>query len=841
MIRITEKEIQKYEIEHINEVRRMAPECTVLLKSDGTLPWRQKGEIALYGSGARKTIKGGTGSGDVNVRYFITVEEGLRNAGYKITSDQWLDNYDNIIINASKEFVDKNRNEAIAAGINPEFYMLGKALPEPEYTLPLDAKGEAAIYVVSRNSGEGADRESIEGDINLTSTEIRDILAANDKYENFVLVLNVGGMVNLEPVLKIKNILLLGQIGTPTGDVLADLLIGKSYPSGKLTMSWANIEDYPSTEGFGNPDDTIYREGIYVGYRFFDSMNLNPIYPFGYGLGYADFSITPNDFEIDGDMISLSVVVKNIGKVVGKEVVQVYYSAPEGKMEQPYQQLASFAKTKELEPNEEQEITVSFSVDTMASYDEEYATYILEQGDYLIRVGNHSRNTHICGILRLNQNITTQKLKNICPGWIFDEIKLEKRKFSYEKESKERSVAKVILLTPNQVTCQEKNYHDIPVELPQKDFCSWEEVKKHPEKLKNFVGNLTEEDLASLCVGSGAESTGELSSIIGNASEIVAGASGETTHRLSNQNVGALIMADGPAGIRISKKYKIIDGIAKACDDSPSVIMLDSEIKNEQNINVNEEKILQDENKFYQFCTAIPIGTCLAQSWNVQLCEKIGDLIGSEMEMFGINLWLAPAMNIQRSPLCGRNFEYYSEDPVISGMIAAAVTNGVQRHKGCGTTAKHFACNNQETNRYGSNSIVKERALREIYLKGFEICVRQSQPRSIMTSYNLINGKRTCNRTDLLTSVLRDEWGYEGIVVTDWFSTQRFLDDSKNKYAAGSSAGCVRAGNDITMPGSPWDRDDILDALRNTENNYPITKAHLQRCAMRILHCILFM
>ena len=216
----------------------------------------------------------------------------------------------------------------------------------------------------------------------------------------------------------------------------------------------------------------------------------------------------------------------------------------------------------------------------------------------------------------------------------------------------------------------------------------------------------------------------------------------------------------------------------------------------------------------------------------------MGNLVGSEMETFGINLWLAPALNIQRSPLCGRDFEYYSEDPLISGKIAAAITRGVQAHNGCGTVIKHFACNNQETNRYGSNSIVEERALREIYLKGFEICVKESQPKAMMTSYNLINGEHACNSRKLLKNILRDEWGYKGIVMTDWFATQRFFTGLNSKYGAGSAAGCIKAGNDIIMPGSTWDLDDIIDALSNSENQYAITKADLQKCTCRILKCI---
>ena len=244
----------------------------------------------------------------------------------------------------------------------------------------------------------------------------------------------------------------------------------------------------------------------------------------------------------------------------------------------------------------------------------------------------------------------------------------------------------------------------------------------------------------------------------------------------------------------------------------------------------------------YVYCSAIPIGTALAQSWNEEVCKKCGDIVGTEMEMFGVNLWLAPAMNIQRSPLCGRNFEYLSEDPLISGIMAAAITEGVQIHKGCGTTVKHFACNNQETNRMVSNSVVSERALREIYLKGFEICVKKSQPQAIMSSYNLINGEHTCNSKDLLNYVLRDEWGYQGIVMTDWYATENVMVDEKgrnNKHTVGVASGCVKAGNDITMPGSSANINQILKALEDTTDEYSITKTELQITAKRVLEAIL--
>ena len=244
----------------------------------------------------------------------------------------------------------------------------------------------------------------------------------------------------------------------------------------------------------------------------------------------------------------------------------------------------------------------------------------------------------------------------------------------------------------------------------------------------------------------------------------------------------------------------------------------------------------------YMYCTAIPIGTALAQSFNVEACEQLGSMVGQEMEQFGVNLWLAPAMNIQRSPLCGRDFEYYSEDPVVSGNIAAAITLGVQAHKGCGTTIKHFALNNQESNRMASNSIASERAIREIYLRNFEICVEKSAPKTVMSSYNLVNGEHANNSKDLQTYVLRDEWGYEGTVMTDWYAVGGMMSQAggrKDKHAAGTASGCIHAGNDITMPGMEADFADMMGAIDNKEARYPITRAELQVTAKRVLHTVL--
>lgn len=846
MVRITDSNVQDFEKKHIAAVRDMAAECAVLLKSNGDFPLASAGKIALFGNGARNTIKGGTGSGDVNVRHFVSVEEGLENAGFEITSKAWLDTYTSMLAEEKAKFLQGLKAEAKAAGVNAIWYCMGKVMPEPAYNIPLEGEAETAVYVLARNSGEGADRTPVAGDINLTETEQRDILALNEKYDKFILVLNVGGMVDLSPVSAVKNILLLSQLGTPIGDVLADILLGKSYPSGKLTTTWAPIASYPSTEGFGDPNDTYYKEGIYVGYRYFDTVNETPVYPFGYGLGYTTFEVKGKSVAADEKQVTVTASVKNTGNFAGKEVVQVYVSAPAGKLDKPYQELKGFAKTKELAPGEETEVTVTFDTASMASFSEEASAYVLEAGKYIIRVGNCSRDTHVCGIVSLDQDAVTEKVKHICPGWGFEDMKPEGATYSYEGEAEEIAAALIIELDASRIETRVALYSEVMPEREKTEPFDFAKVVSRDKTLDEFVAGLTDEQLAYLCIGHYKESDGDPLSAIGAAAYQVAGAAGETSSRLKDLGVPGLVMADGPAGLRLSPMYKWVNGEAKSSGGFDNFIELmdENELKMMASMMPQPSEEEQKAPYNYQYCIAIPIGTALAQAWNPEACQTCGDIVGEEMEMFGVHMWLAPAMNIHRSPLCGRDFEYYSEDPLVSGCAAAAITKGVQAHKGCATTIKHFCCNNQETNRFLSNSVVSERAMREIYLKGFEICVKTSQPHALMSSYNLVNGEHTCNTKDIQTCALRDEWGYEGVVMTDWLVTRSMGDsmsgtENTNKYSKASAAGCVKAGNDITMPGGEEDFADIMDALSNPQHPYALTRAELQTCAKRVLGSVL--
>ena len=795
-------ELQKYEQEHLEILRPLLPECTVLLRKNGDFPLGKPGKIALYGNGVRKTIKGGTGSGEVNSRFFETVEDGFQEAGFEIVSKEWLDAYDMIYEKAQSQFVEEIQKRAQENHTHPMIEGMGAVMPDPEYDLPLKVEGETAIYVLARISGEGNDREAEEGDIFLTESERRTILELNRKYRKFLLVLNVGGPVDLSSVMEVENILILSQLGVQTGTALADLVLGKTYPSGKLTTTWTKWEDYPGFISFGEQDDTRYQEGIYVGYRYFDSVDKEVLFPFGYGVSYTNFEIHYQSLTMNKLTAEINAEVKNTGDFCGKEVVQLYVSVPEGKLDQPYQTLAAWKKTEELKPGQKQTVKLTFSMTDLASYDEKQAVWILEKGEYLLRLGNSSRDTNVCAIVSVPESLVTKAVKNCFGEPDFTDWKPEKKR--------------------------EKNAA-AEVQYLETDFSGMETIKVVYEQTGEVdpeIEKLSDEELIRLNVGAFA-AEGETASIIGNASMSVAGAAGETA---KVGQIPVIVMADGPAGLRLSQKYfKDETGVHSLGSTMPETM---------QRFLTEEERAFMDSmrprpgenSKIYeQYATAIPIGTAIAQSWNLSFAEICGDIVGSEMERFGIHLWLAPALNIHRSIRCGRNYEYFSEEPLVSGVFAAALTKGVQKHPGCGVTIKHFAANNQETNRYNSNSVVSERALREIYLKGFEICVQLAQPKALMTSYNLLNGIHTSERRDLLEDVLRSEFGFEGIVMTDWVAGSDVL-SAGAKYPAPEAYKVALAGNDLFMPGSQKEIDNLTEALKN---GY-IKRADLMRNAARI-------
>lgn len=830
MKKISSSKVQDFEIKHANLIRKYSPESMVLLKNNHVLPLNEVKTIALYGNGARNTIKGGTGSGDVNVRHFTTIEEGIENAGLTINSKDWLDQYTNFKRHYDDDFYTKLRTKAKKAGKNPFLMMMGKAPLEPDYDISINTneKADAAIYVLARISGEGADRKIASGDLKLTKTEKHDILTLSKNYQKFVLILNVGGMVELEEIKdRIPAILLVSQLGMETGNAVADVLLGKAYPSGKLAMTWAPIENYASTKNFNKLDDVRYKEGIYVGYRYFDSFNIKPTYEFGYGLGYTKFKINPKLVDVNEKELSMKAEVKNTGCFSGKEVIEVYVSKPNDKIVQTYQTLIGYQKTNELAAGQSETIEFTLPTSELASYSTKDAQYKLFAGDYYLRVGNSSHNTHIVAKINIDKDVVLSQLQNLGGKTDFTDIKPNVPPYSYLAETKEKKNAPVIKLLAENFKTQEVDYEEEKVgKIESTEKYTWNDVLNKKINVFDFVKSLSVEQASYLLTGNyDFDQIGGSDSVIGSASQTIAGAAGETTHHLKDLNVPILIMADGPAGIRLSPIYTITkDGEVKSLSSS-----FKEGLDTDKGKNKNSDQV-----KYYQYCSAIPIGTAIAQSWNNKVAEIYGDIIGQEMEIFGIDIWLAPALNIQRSPLDGRDFEYYSEDPLVSGLNAAYITKGVQKHLGKTTTIKHFAANNQETNRMFANSMINERALREIYLHNFEIAVKLGKPHAVMSSYNLINGVHAANNKDTLTKILRNEWGFNGFVMTDWLTTASFIPNEGTKYSHSSPTKCIISGNDMIMPGLKSDTQDILNSYKKGK----ITREQINRAAKHILNVI---
>jgi beta-glucosidase len=844
----TSNDVEQREIEHAKIARRLAAECVVLLENDGVLPLQKPQKVALFGTGARNTIKGGTGSGDVNTRSVVSIEQGFENAGVSVSSKAWLDRQDAAAKAAKDKYLADVNEEAAQKKVAPFTIMFDRPFEAPAACpiTPEDLKTadtDTAIYVLSRNSGEGADRYAKKGDYLPFDEEIEQVRLLTAHFSNVILLLNVGGVMELKELRQISGlnaIVLMTQLGNIGGDAICDVLLGKVTPSGKTVDTWAcDYMDYPSSEKFSHNEsvhDEMYEDGIYVGYRYFDSFEVKPEYCFGYGLSYTEFTITTEAVRVASGKVEADVNIKNAGtSYAGKEVVQLYVSFATDGLDKPYQELVAYQKTKELAPGESQKLTVSFPVSALASYDEETAAWKADAGEYVLRIGNSSRNTKVAAVLELEKDVNVYSCKNL-----FDlDVELaeilpytDSMRQRIRKEIPQDAVRVKIDITefaPEVVKYQGKRQE---YTTSQTGKLTLDDVKAGKCTVEELVAQLTVEEMAQMCVGT---LRADDSSVVGNASHMVPGAAGDTSSVIrESRKVRNMILADGPAGLRLQPHFKT---------DKAGKMIPGGDIIGDAYTPFPEDL---DENNvidYYQYCTAIPIGWALAQSWNTELVAQAGDMVGSEMEQFGVDLWLAPAMNIHRNPLCGRNFEYYSEDPLIAGKTAAAMTNGVQKHKGKGTTIKHFAVNNQEDNRYFVNAHVSERALREIYLKGFEIAVRESQPLSIMTSYNLLNGTHTANHHDLLQAMARDEWGFEGTIMTDWFTSQDMPEITGkygHKYPISSSVGCIYAGNDIQMPGCQKNVDDIVEAVKSGKemDGYTITLADLQYCTANIIRVV---
>ena len=800
------------------ELSRMAAaDGMVLLHNNGALPLRAGARLALFGLGARHTIKGGTGSGDVNSRDVVSVEEGLRAQGFTIVNSRYLDEYDRLYTAARQQWID-----GIYAAAGPEkdpekLYMAHVSMLCQAVDLPITAQdtaeAEALVYVISRSSGEAADRKFAPGDYLLSDLESRELEALSQAGKPLIVLLNVGGIIDLSfmDTLPVSALLLMGQAGCDSGHAAADVLSSRVNPAGRLTDSWAyQYADYPSSAHFshrdGNLHEEFYTDGIYVGYRYFDAFGVKPRYPFGYGLSYTAFRQEAESVAAAEGRVTVQVRVTNIGSLPGRQVAQLYAACPQKEQAKEFKRLVSFGKTSLLAPGESETLTLRFPIESLASYRTGKAAWVLEQGDYILLLGESAEAYAPIARLALQGTRMIGQLENVCE--LLDSLKEitspAERRAAWEA-ARER-MAESLPAIP-----MDSAVRPVTPAAPDIDAALLAQAKF-------LLASLTEEEKVRLCVGM---PSAWATDAIGESGNAVPGAAGETL-RIPEKGVPAMVLADGPAGLRLQKRYET--------NPDTGAIYRMTRFEGLANRFFGHMETHAGAESHWQFATAIPVGTLLAQSFDPALLETVGAQIAEEMRFFGVAVWLAPGLNIHRNPLCGRNFEYFSEDPLISGLMAAAITRGVQRRH-TGVTIKHYACNNQEDNRMGVNAVVSERALRELYLKGFEIAVKTAQPLSIMTSYNKVNGVHTANSRDLCTVVARQEWGFGGFIMTDWTTT--------NGGHGSSAAKCIRAGNDVVMPGRESDRREIADALDGL-NDQRLSREQLDQCALRILYAALW-
>ncbi len=795
------------ELDNLKIAYEAACEGMVLLKNDGTLPLRTK-KVALYGPGASMTIKGGTGSGEVNERHSVTILEGLQNRGFEVTTQSWIAEYE--IQYGLAELAYKEEKKKRVNILKPQSIM---QMLFDNFQAPVDlpitdldvrtSDTDTCIYVVSRQAGEGGDRKAEKGDFFLTDEELAAIRFCAESYAHFVLVINSGSAIDMafaEEIPGINAILYICQLGTEGGNAFADLISGTVTPSGHLADTWArSYEDIPFGKEYsylnGDLKDEYYKEGIYVGYRYFDTFGVEPAYPFGFGLSYTDFDLHSAGVSMEGSWVTVKASVTNVGsEYSGKAVAQVYVSAPSGALDKEHQSLAAFGKTDTLAPGARQELALTFDLKNIASYRESDNCYVLEKGEYLLRLGNHSRNTVVVGVLVAEQEIIVSRHMGICPlQEPLEELKAPDRAAEAVAPGLPR-----LVISPMQTMTYS---YDTPA-LPE------------DPRVTKFLASLKLEEMADIVVGIG---------MFGGETKFnLPGSVGNTTSKFWDRGLVNVALCDGPAGLRIQKRSAITkNGKIKPIEMAMSIFdAFPAFVKKLMTGDPEKDTLV------YQYTTAFPVAAALAQSWNEALLYKVGTAVYREMQEYGCTFWLAPAINIHRNPLCGRNFEYFSEDPRLCGVLAAALTRGVQQEEGYYVTVKHYACNNQEDNRNFVSSNLSQRALREIYLRGFEICVREGGAKGIMTSYNKVNGVYAPNSHDLCTKALRNEWGFEGVVMTDWFSTNR--GQGRNDLA-------MAAGNDLIMPGGGSFKKEILAGVKSGT----ISEADVRRCCANVVRAIL--
>ena len=723
-------------------IRAVAAEGAVLLKNDGVLPFTDKDNVALFGRTQIETFFVGYGSGgDVNEPYKISYLDGIRSSGTININSDLAEKYET--------WCAQNPVDEGVWGRWPRYF--------PE--MPFDDKliadaavaSNRAVVFIGRSSGEDRENALEEGSYYLTEEELTLLDKVTSKFVSTVVVLNIGSVIDFAWLDKYEDkigaVLISWQGGMESGNALADILSGKVSPSGKLTDTVADsYADYPSSDDFGAKAYNNYTEDIFVGYRYFSTCAVDKIrYPFGFGMSYADFSVEFISADVKQGNVAVKVKVTNTSdKFSGKETVQVYYSAENTVLLNPSRQLAGFAKTNLLAPGESQELSVEFSASAFASYDDSGVTgckyaWVFEKGDYTLYLGTDSLNA-----------VAVKSFSNPETKCVEQLTQVSAAQYPFDRIDAVQNVNGKKIPVKHRTPVSETNLKDIILDNMPLDITftgdkgyKLDDVRSGKISLDVFVAQLTPDELEAISRGDYV--MGSSLGAKGNA-----GTLGGVLESLRDKGIPALTTTDGPSGIRLKAS-----------------------------------------------CSLLPIGAILSCTWNESLVEELYTAVGAEMKAKGSDILLAPGMNIHRSPLCGRNFEYFSEDPLVSGKIAACVVRGVQS-SGLSACPKHFACNNQETNRCHNDSRLSERALREIYLKGFEICVKESAPKCIMTSYNKINGVWGHYNYELCTTVLRKEWGYKGMVMTDWWMRKSKSPEFPNLC---DNAYRVRAQVDVLMPG----------------------------------------
>lgn len=779
-------------LQHIELSKEAAKEGMVLLKNrEDILPLKKGTRVALFGKATFDYVKGGGGSGDVTVAYIRNLYEGLKMQKDIVSIFEPLCDY-------YRRDVEQQYAKGSVPGMTIE-----PAVPV-ELLEAAKAYADTAVISICRFSGEGWDRKSIverdnesslenqqdmaarsakifaNGDFCLSEEESAMVDAVKKNFTRVIVVMNVGGMVDTSWFVHedaIGAVLMAWQGGMEGGLAAAELLVGKGNPSGKLSDTFAQtLEDYPSTGDFHESKDYVnYTEDIYVGYRYFETVpgaDKKVNYPFGFGLSYTSFQVDVLSAKENRGEVQIQVQVTNTGDRDGKEVVQVYFEAPQGRLGKPKRQLIAFAKTRALKPGEAQRLYLSFAIRNMASYDDmgkvQKAAYVLEEGDYLFYVGTSVRDTALVDyVYQLKEDIIVEQLESrLTPSCLPKRMLADGSYEELPQSERNDPNANELERMP-----EDKMEGDVPAVRGRGRYQLWKEPYKKGARIfkevaegkltsEEFLAQLTDEEVAHLL--GGQPNTGVANTFgYGN---------------LPEYGVPSIMTADGPAGLRIAPEC----GVTTTC---------------------------------------WPCSTLLACSFNPEIVEAVGLAGGAEVKENNIAMWLTPAVNIHRSPLCGRNFEYYSEDPYLAGKLASAMVRGIQANH-IGATVKHFALNNKETNRKNSDSRVSERAAREIYLRAFEIIVREAKPWSIMTSYNIINGHRASENADLLEGILRKEWGFDGCITTDWWTCGEHYKE-------------VKAGNDIKMGcGYP---ERLLEALEKG----CLTREEMDACALRVLKLIL--